>query len=70
MIKIEKILEVTTASKAGNPWNPPAQYTHFQPVDIKDVNIPYLSGFMIVLDLGLTTVGKRFKVTIEEMDEL
>ena len=69
MIKIEKILEVTSISKAS-VWNPPAQYTHFERIDQNNTDVPYLSGFMMILPLGLTNIGKRFKVTVEEMDEL
>lgn len=68
MIKIEKVFEVNSVQKVTDGyWTAPAQFTHLNPVDKPHLNLPQINSFMLILPLGLTTVGKKFKVTVEEI---
>jgi hypothetical protein len=68
-MKIEEIFEVDSIQKYhGTAWESiPAQFTHFKNIKKPNQNLPMFSSLMVVLPLGLTSAGKKFKVIIEEI---
>ena len=69
MIKIEKIFEVSSIDKTvSHSCDIPGQFTHFRNIE-KSNKLPFINRLMVVLPLGATTAGKKFRMILEEYDE-